>query len=102
MTAIIYLVIAVLCAVLTLVSYVERLYTESGKFLSREFQENIEAFEKLVEPKLASTSRRIEVNFRSSVISLRKHRHPLPVREHLWPTRPRERFRHSTWRAPRR
>jgi len=58
MIAIIYLVIVVLCAVLTLVSYVERLYTESGKFLSREFQENIEAFEKLVEPKLASASRR--------------------------------------------
>ncbi len=42
----------VLFALLTLVSYVERLYTEMGKFLSREFQENIEAFELRVEPKL--------------------------------------------------
>jgi len=43
---------------LVLVSYVERLYTESGKFLTREFQENIEAFERLVEPKLSSVSGR--------------------------------------------
>ena len=32
------------------VSYVERMYTEMGKFLSREFQENIEAYEQKVEP----------------------------------------------------
>src|SRR5436853_6161908 len=63
MTAIIYLVIVILCAVLTLVSYVERLYTESGKFLSREFQENIEAFEKLVEPRLLRASRRAALTF---------------------------------------
>lgn len=42
----------VLLFVLGLVSYVERLYTERGKFLSREFEENIEAFEKEVEPRL--------------------------------------------------
>ena len=53
-----YLVVLVLCALLVLVSYVERLYTETGKFLSREFQENIEAFEKLVEPRLLRASRR--------------------------------------------
>ena len=54
----VYSAIGCLCALLLLVSYVERVYAEMGKFLSREFQENIEAFEKLVEPKLASTSRR--------------------------------------------
>src|SRR5438270_13544707 len=53
-----YTVVLLLCALLVLVSYVERLYTESGKFLSREFQENIEAFEKLVEPRLNSASGR--------------------------------------------
>jgi CBS domain containing-hemolysin-like protein len=53
-----YLVVLLLCALLVLVSYVGRLYTESGKFLSREFQENIEAFEKLVEPRLVRASRR--------------------------------------------
>jgi putative hemolysin len=35
-----------------LVSYTARLYSESGKFLSREFQENIEIFEQNVEPRL--------------------------------------------------
>lgn len=54
----IYLSIIFLCALLALVSYVERLYTESGKFLSREFQENIEAFEQMVEPRLVSASGR--------------------------------------------
>jgi putative hemolysin len=41
-----------LSAVLTLVSYVDRVYTEIGKFLSREFQDNIDSFEQKVEPKL--------------------------------------------------
>lgn len=50
--------IVLLSALLALVSYVEQLYTESGKFLTREFQENIEAFEQLVEPRLVSTSGR--------------------------------------------
>ena len=44
--------IAVLLALLTLVSYVDRLYTEIGKFLSREFQNNIDVFEHKVEPRL--------------------------------------------------
>jgi putative hemolysin len=41
-----------LCCLLTLVSYVDRLYSEIGKFLSREFQDNIDAFEQSVEPRL--------------------------------------------------
>ena len=41
-----------LAGLLTLVSYVDRVYTEIGKFLSREFQDNIDAFEQKVEPKL--------------------------------------------------
>jgi CBS domain containing-hemolysin-like protein len=63
MNALIYVVILLLCALLVLVSYVERLYTESGKFLSREFQENIEAFDQLVEPRLSSTSGRAMLAF---------------------------------------
>jgi putative hemolysin len=59
MTALlIYVAIVVLCGLLVLGSYAERLYTESGKFLTREFQENIEAFEHLVEPRLSSVSTR--------------------------------------------
>jgi putative hemolysin len=41
-----------LLGLLTLVSYVDRLYTEIGKFLSREFQNNINAFEQRIEPRL--------------------------------------------------
>ena len=44
--------LVVLFGLLTLSSYVERVYAEIGKFLSREFQENIDSFEQLVEPKL--------------------------------------------------
>jgi putative hemolysin len=46
------ILITLLLIVLTLASYVDRLYSEMGKFLSREFQENIDAWEQLVEPKL--------------------------------------------------
>jgi len=47
-----------LIGLLTLVSYVDRVYQELGKFLSREFQDNIDVFEQRVEPKLkASRSR---------------------------------------------
>jgi len=41
-----------LLGLLTLVSYVDRLYTEIGKFLSREFQDNIDVFEQKIEPRL--------------------------------------------------
>jgi putative hemolysin len=45
-------VLFLLLGILTLVSYVDRLYSEIGKFLSREFQNNIDAFEEHVEPRL--------------------------------------------------
>src|SRR6266849_1683460 len=41
-----------LVGLLTLVSYVDRVYQEIGKFLSREFQDNIDIFEQNIEPKL--------------------------------------------------
>jgi CBS domain containing-hemolysin-like protein len=62
-TALVYVAIFFLCLLLALVSYVEQLYTESGKFLTREFQENIEAFDSLVEPRLAATSQRAFLAF---------------------------------------
>ena len=47
-----------LIGLLTLVSYVDRVYQELGRFLSREFQANIDIFEHKVEPQLkASRSR---------------------------------------------
>lgn len=62
MTPALILVGAGLVALLTLVSYLDRVYTEMGKFLSREFQENIEAFEKLVEPHVGASRTRIQLS----------------------------------------
>src|SRR5579863_6098973 len=52
MNFVIAIVLLMLLGLLTLVSYVDRLYTEIGRFLSREFQDNIDAFEHDIEPRL--------------------------------------------------
>jgi putative hemolysin len=52
------ILLLVLLGLLALVSYVDRLYAEMGKFLSREFQENIEAYEERVEPRLHASRAR--------------------------------------------
>ncbi|MBV9610805.1 MAG: HlyC/CorC family transporter, partial [Acidobacteria bacterium] len=52
MTLISVVALVVLIGLLTVVSYADRLYTEMGKFLSRNFQENIEVFEQQIEPRL--------------------------------------------------
>jgi CBS domain containing-hemolysin-like protein len=52
------IVFVVLLGLLTLVAYTARLYTEAGKFLSREFQENIEWFEQQVEPRFRVSRQR--------------------------------------------
>jgi putative hemolysin len=59
---ILYFSIGVLIALLTLLSYVEAIYTEMGRFLSREFQENIEFFEQKVEPRLGVSRPRAMVS----------------------------------------
>lgn len=59
--------IVLLLAVLVLASYVDRLYSEMGKFLSREFQENIDAWEQLVEPRLGL--RRENISLCSAVLA---------------------------------
>lgn len=51
-----------LSMLLTLVSYVERVYAEMGKILSREFEENIESFEQKVEPNLGVSTARIALS----------------------------------------
>jgi putative hemolysin len=69
-------VLLLLVAVLTLVSYVDRLYAEIGKFLGREFQDNIDAFEQKVESRLrigrprASLSMAILVQMTMAAIAL--------------------------------
>jgi len=52
MNLVIAITLLFLFGLLTLSSYVDRLYAEIGKFLSREFQDNIDAFEQQVEPRL--------------------------------------------------
>jgi putative hemolysin len=49
------LLLVLLIVVLTIVSYVDRVYDEAGKFLSREFQENIDVFEQKVESRLGAS-----------------------------------------------
>ena len=53
-----WLVAAGMCALLVtlaLSAYADRIYFEMGKFLSREYEENIDAWETLVEPRLKLT-----------------------------------------------
>ncbi len=52
MNAVYFLLLAGLLVVLALAAYVDRVYSEMGKFLSREFQDNIDAWEQAVEPRL--------------------------------------------------
>jgi CBS domain containing-hemolysin-like protein len=56
------LLIAFLLVVLTLASYIDRLYSEMGKFLAREFQENIDLWEQRVEPRLGMSRDRITLS----------------------------------------
>ncbi len=44
--------LVLLLLILTLAAYVDRMYSEMGKFLAREYQDNIDAWERVVEPKL--------------------------------------------------
>lgn len=44
--------LVILLVVLALASYVDRVYSEMGKFLAREYQDNIDAWEELIEPRL--------------------------------------------------
>ena len=46
------LVLAVLVLIATLASYIQRVYSEFGKILSREVQENLDAWETRIEPHL--------------------------------------------------
>jgi CBS domain containing-hemolysin-like protein len=46
------LALFLLLAILALSAYIDRIYTEMGKFLAREYQDNIDAWENIVEPRL--------------------------------------------------
>ena len=55
MTLPILLLILFLAAIETLASYISRVYAEFGKILTREIEENLDAWEELVEPQLGLT-----------------------------------------------
>jgi putative hemolysin len=44
--------LSVLLVILALAAYVDRIYSEMGKFLAREYQDNIDAWTRAVEPRL--------------------------------------------------
>ncbi len=52
MTPLEILLLVLLAVVATLASYIDRVYSEYGKILSREVEENLDAWETLVEPHL--------------------------------------------------
>ena len=56
------ILIVVLLVVLTCASYIDRLYSEMGKFLSGAFQENIDVWEQRVEPRLGVNRERIALS----------------------------------------
>jgi CBS domain containing-hemolysin-like protein len=55
MTPAFILLILTLAAVETLAAYISRVYSEFGKILTREIEENLDAWEELVEPQLGLT-----------------------------------------------
>ena len=46
------IILGLLLVILALAAYVDRVYTEMGKFLAREYQDNIDAWTRAVEPRL--------------------------------------------------
>ena len=56
------IILLLLLGLLTLVSYVDRVYQEAGKFLSRDFQDNIDAFEQKIEPRLGVSRTRASLS----------------------------------------
>jgi CBS domain containing-hemolysin-like protein len=52
MTPLVISVLVLLAAIETLASYISRVYSEYGKILAREVQENLDAWEELIEPRL--------------------------------------------------
>jgi putative hemolysin len=62
MTWIDFSLILVLLPIHTLASYVDRLYSEMGKFLAREFQDNIDYWEQHTQPKLALSPERLALS----------------------------------------
>jgi putative hemolysin len=52
-------IVLILLFIHTLASYVDRIYSELGKFLSREFEDNMEVWEQQIEPTLGFSRERL-------------------------------------------
>ncbi len=52
MTLLLPIVLCVLLCILTIASYADRVYSEMGKFLAREYQDNLDVWVERVEPRL--------------------------------------------------
>jgi putative hemolysin len=88
--------VTILLGVLTLAAYADRIYFEMGKFLSREYAENIDAWEELVEPRLrlsresASTSasvlRQVALGALAFLFAMRLHGHVMRTHAEIWRT----------------
>ena len=89
MTPLYFLLFVVLLLILTLAAYVDRVYSEMGKFLAREYQDNIDSWEQIVEPKLglareslalsASVLRQLSVAAIALLTGLRLYTHVSPL-----------------------
>lgn len=97
-----------LLVVLALAAYVDRVYSEMGKFLAREYQDNIDAWTRAVEPRLrlgresialsASVLRQLALAAIALIAGLRLYVHLKKTR--CWRARRawrRLRSRHSCW-----
>ena len=61
------LLVLLLLVLFTLASYIDQIYSEMGKFLSRKFQENIDVWEQRIEPKMGLS--REQLTLSASVVA---------------------------------
>jgi putative hemolysin len=79
-------VLPLLLLILTLAAYIDRVYSEMGKFLAREYQDNIDSWNDAVEPRLhlgresnalsASVLRQLSLGALALLAGLRLYSHP--------------------------
>jgi CBS domain containing-hemolysin-like protein len=55
MSTLAFFMVLLLAAIVTLASYISRVYSEFGKILTRDIEENLDAWEELIEPQLGLT-----------------------------------------------
>ncbi len=89
MSGIVLLTVVLLLAILALAAYADRIYFEMGKFLAREYAENIDAWAELVEPRLrlsressatsASVLRQLALGTLAFLFAIRLHGPPAEI-----------------------